>query len=192
MMPTLTLPSGQVAGQSQPLLRFLGRDISVDGTPLTPEDPLEALAVDEALCFIGEDIWRELLTGIAGRSPDADERAAALMEDGGTVDVMLNELEANLGGTDSVLASGALSTADVYIFAAFGWWASGFMTANVNSTSLLAGRPKLSAIIDRVGGLAAVKEYYSRDEKKAQMLVGSQAIYPKTPLITPNKSLIDP
>ena len=168
MMPTLRLPSGQVAGQSQPLLRYLGRSISVDGHPLTPDDPLEALEVDEVLSFVGEDIWRDLLTAVAGRTPDAEERAAVLMGEGGKVSLMLDELEKNLSGTGSVLASGVLTTADVYIFAAFGWWSSGFMTEHVNTSSLLDGRPKLAAIIARVGALPAVREYYSTAAKQQQ------------------------
>ena len=81
----------------------------------------------------------------------------------------LPEIEANIQGHCSVLAS-QLTTADVYIFAAFGWWASGFMTKAVSTDSLLTGRPKIQAIIDRVGALPAVKAYYSKAEKKEQPL----------------------
>lgn len=161
----MTLPSGQVAGQSQPLLRYLGKKIEVDGTPLTPADDLELLLVDEILSFVGEDIWRVLL----GVRSD-EEAATAVMAAGGTAAVYLDELEKNIQGTTSVLPSGALSIADVYIFAAFGWWASGFMTKAVSTDSLLTGRPKIQAIIDRVGALPAVKAYYSKAEKKEQPL----------------------
>eukprot|EP01052_Picozoa_sp_SAG31_P056871 SAG31_NODE_16524_length_705_cov_1.985149_1_plen_117_part_00 len=90
------------------------------------------------LSFVGEDIWRVLL-GVR-----SDEAAAAeVMAAGGQVCGYLDELEQNIGGRDSVLSSGILSIADVYIFAAFGWWASGFMTAAVNTSTLLDGRPKL-------------------------------------------------
>lgn len=138
MMPTLKLPGGQVAGQSQPLLRYLGQKVSLDGHPLTPSDDLELLVVDEVLSFVGEDIWRVLL-GVR-----TDEAAAAeVMAVGGQVCGYLDELEQNIAGRDSVLSSGILSIADIYIFAAFGWWASGFMTGAVNTSTLLDGRPKL-------------------------------------------------
>ena len=145
MMPTLKLPSGQVAGQSQPLLRYLGKQIEVEGSPLTPTDDLELLLVDEILSFVGEDIWRVLL---AVRSDE--DAALETISAGGQAHGYLDELETNIGGSDSVLPSGALSIADTYIFAAFGWWASGFMTEHVNTDSLLGGRPKLQAIVDRV------------------------------------------
>merc|ERR1712107_710348 len=117
------------------------------------------------VCFVGEDIWRNLLTVVGEK--DADERAQKLMEKGGKVNLQLDELEKNIMGSSSVLAS-QLTTADVYIFAAFGWFASGFMTKLVNTESLLGGRPKLQAIVDRVGALPAVKKYYSSEAKKKQ------------------------
>ena len=145
MMPTLTLPGGQVAGQSQPLLRYLGKHIEVEGNALTPSDDLELLLVDEVLSFVGEDIWRVLL-GVRSDGTAALETISP----GGQAHGYLDELEANLGGSNSTLPSGVLSIADVYIFAAFGWWASGFMTKHVNTEALLGGRPKLQAIVDRV------------------------------------------
>jgi|EP01049_Picozoa_sp_SAG25_P000623 glutathione S-transferase len=165
MMPTLMLTDGRVAGQSQALLRYLGKSAAVDGTPLTPTDDVEVLLVDEVLSFVGEDIWRVLL-GV--RNDEAG--AAEVMAPEGKAAAYLDELEANIEGTDSVLSSGSLSIADVYIFAAFGWWASGFMTKAVSTASLLSGRPKLQAIIDRVGALPAVRAYYSRTDKKKQPL----------------------
>eukprot|EP00747_Dinoflagellata_sp_TGD_P168084 gnl/TRDRNA2_/TRDRNA2_193701_c0_seq1.p1 gnl/TRDRNA2_/TRDRNA2_193701_c0~~gnl/TRDRNA2_/TRDRNA2_193701_c0_seq1.p1 ORF type:complete len:226 (-),score=63.87 gnl/TRDRNA2_/TRDRNA2_193701_c0_seq1:320-997(-) len=166
VVPTLTLPSGQVVGQSQAILRYLGKHIKVDGKNLTPESDEEALIVDEVLQFVGEDIWRVLLKVVGEK--DADEQGKALMGPNGKVVEMLDELEKQIAGKDSVLATGTLSTADIYIFAAFGWWSSGFMTKHVNTSSLLQGRPKLQAIVDRVGALPQVKAYYSTAAKKAQ------------------------
>merc|ERR1711879_894690 len=132
---------------------------------LTPDNDEESLIVDEFLSFLGEDIWRNLL---GSRSDEAG--MATLMGKGGKVAVQLDELEKNIAGKNSVLASGVLSTADIYIFAAFGWFSSGFMTKNVTLTNLLESRPKLQAIVDRVGALPQVKAYYSTEAKKKQPL----------------------
>jgi glutathione S-transferase len=99
---------------------------------------------------------------------DGDERATKLFAPDGKVTLQLNELEKNIEGTDSVLASGDLTTADVFIFAAFGWFASGFMTKITSVENLLKNRPKLAAIVDRVGAMPEVKAYYSLEAKKAQ------------------------
>merc|ERR1712150_31121 len=163
VVPTLTLPGGQVAGQSQALIRYLGKMVKVDGASLTPEKPEDALVVDEVLSFVGEDMWRALLTVVG--EIDAEARAEALLKPEGKVTLMLEELEKNILGSSSVLPE-QLSTADVYIFCAFGWWASGFMTKLVTTEALLGGRPKLSAIVDRVGQLPQVRAYYSAEAKK--------------------------
>lgn len=175
VIPTLKLPSGQVAGQSQGLLRYLGRTIKVDGKPLTPENPEESLIVDEVLSFVGEDIWRNLLAVVGQKDAEAQATALLAPKDG-KVKLQLDELEKQIAGPNSVLASGQLTTADVYIFAAFGWWASGFMSKATNTDSLLSGRPKLQAIIDRVGQLPQVRAYYSTEAKKKAPL---SHVYPQ-------------
>ena len=120
--------------------------------PIEVEDRWDELCAEKPrlfdgpiLSFVGEDIWRVLL---AVRSDE--DAALETISAGGQAHGYLEELEANIGGSDSVLPSGALSIADTYIFAAFGWWASGFMTEHVNIDTLLGGRPKLQAIVDRV------------------------------------------
>jgi hypothetical protein len=49
------------------------------------------------------------------------------------------------------------------------------MTKHVNPESLLGGRPKLQAIVDRVGALPQVKAYYSTEAKKKQPM---SQVYP--------------
>merc|ERR1719230_2049219 len=58
-MPVLKLPDGFEAGQSRAIWRYLAKLVKHNGAPLYPQDPREALLVDE----IGdamEDIWRYL------------------------------------------------------------------------------------------------------------------------------------
>ena len=76
--------------------------------------------------FLGEDIWSELLSVVGKKN--AEELAAKSLSPGGKAFLQLNELEKNIEGSNSTLRSGKLSIADVYIFAATGWYASGFMT----------------------------------------------------------------
>jgi hypothetical protein len=63
-VPTLTLPSGQIAGQSTALVRYLGHEVKIHGKPLTPTDRAQALLVDEILGFVAEDIWRSLVCAL--------------------------------------------------------------------------------------------------------------------------------
>jgi glutathione S-transferase len=180
-VPILRLPGGQVLGQTQAILRYVGRSVVLDGAALTPEDPLECAFVDEVLSFIADDLWRRMqpsdlglgwippdkLTSVAADAgTEAETIAEGLMAPGGRLHTMLNELEGNIAGSNCVLSSGALSTADVLIFTALGWFGSGFMTAKVNPTTLLSGRPKLASIIRRVGALPQVREYYDSAAKR--------------------------
>ena len=177
VMPTLSgLPGSRVGGQSRALLRYLGKAITVEGSPLTPEDPVEALLVDEAMDFLGEDIWSVLLRYCVGEK-DADVKAAELLAPSGKVSTMLDELERNIEGSDSLLASSKLSTFDVYLFAALGWFASGFMTKNVNVDVLVRGRPKLANIVTRVGRLPEVRAFYADPDNKIFM----NQVYKKLP-----------
>ena len=114
--------------------------------------------------FLGEDIWSELL-GVVGKK-NAEELAAKTLSPGGKAYQQLNELEKNIEGSNSTLKSGKLSIADVYIYAATGWYASGFMTKATNVKSLFSGRPKLQAICSRVGQLPAIKAH-QEDENNA-------------------------
>ena len=107
--------------------------------------------------FLGEDIWSELLSVVGKKN--AEELAAKSLSPGGKAFLQLNELEKNIEGSNSTLKSGKLSIADVYIFAATGWYASGFMTKATNVQSLFNGRPKLKAICTRVGQLPAIKAH---------------------------------
>ena len=177
----MRLPCGQVLGQTQAILRYVGRSVVVDGAALTPEDPLESAFVDEVLSFVADDLWRRMqpsdlglgwippdkLTSVAADAgTDAETIAQRLMSPGGRLHTMLDELESNIGGYNSVLSSGALSTADLLIFTALGWFGSGFMTTKINPTTLLTGRPKLAAIVRRVGALPRVREYYDSTAKR--------------------------
>jgi|EP01046_Picozoa_sp_COSAG06_P060930 glutathione S-transferase len=180
-VPNLRLANGQVLGQTQAILRYVGRSVALGGVPLTPEDPVQCALVDEALAFVADDLWRRMapsdlglgwippdkLTSVAtDAGPEAEAIAEELMAPGGRLHTMLDALESNIGGSDSVLSTGALSTADVLIFTALGWFAAGFMTTKVNPSTLLGGRPKLTALVGRVGALPQVREYYDSAPKR--------------------------
>lgn len=167
VMPVLTLPDGQKAGMSRSILRYLAKIVSVEGEPLYPTDPKAALTCDEVADFIGEDVWSSLLKVVGEK--DAAAMAARLMAPGGKVSTQLDELEKNIGGTNSTLRSGKLCMADIYIYAAAGWFVSGFMSKNVNVEVFFRGRPKLRAIVERVGQLPAIRAYYASPHNKVGM-----------------------
>ena len=47
VMPVITLENGQVAGMSRSILRYIAKTTYVEGNPLYPTDPNDALVVDE-------------------------------------------------------------------------------------------------------------------------------------------------
>ena len=167
VMPVITLENGQVAGMSRSILRYIAKTTYVEGNPLYPTDPNDALVVDEVMDFLGEDIWMEMLKSVGEKN--GEEIAKNTLASGGKAFLQLNELEKNIEGTDSTLKNGNLSVADIYIYAAIGWYSSGFMTKETNAQSLFTGRPKLSAICTRVGALAAVKAHQTDANNKIAM-----------------------
>ena len=158
------------AGQSRALVRFLGKmAVGEDGaTPLYPTDAVDALRADE-LCDYVEDVWGKLLEARAAKAV-----AAALAPSTGGVAAMLDVLEHSLpaagaggvGGGGGFAVGSATSTADVFLFAALGWWATPFFKGSTLD-ALLAGRPKLRAVAERVGALPAVRAFYAGRDFKA-------------------------
>ena len=162
VVPSLTLPDGSKHGQSRALLRYLGKLVHHDGAALYPVDPREALLADEVCDFI-EDIWGKLLEAKANKA------CAALLAGGGEGAAMLDQLEATIHGP--YVGGVYPSIADVYVFAAFAWWASGFFKG-CTVDSLLSARPKLQSIVHSVGQFEKVRQYYAA--KKLQPL---EAVY---------------
>ena len=169
VIPTMDFPShNRSAGMSRALLRYLGRTVIVEGSPLSPQDPIEALLCDECMDYLGEDIWGTLIRYLLGEK-DAEEIAKKFLAPKGKITLMLDELESNMEGTSSLLSSGKLCTFDVYLFAAIGWFGSGFMTTHLTVERLLENRPRLCEICQRVGNLPAVKEFYADPMNKIVM-----------------------
>ena len=151
VVPNLTLPDGSVHGQSRALLRYLGKLVRHDGAPLYPSDPVQALVADEVSDFI-EDIWGKLLEARAAKA------CAALLEPGAEGAMMLDQLESSVQGP--YVCGANASIADVYIFAAFAWWASGFFKG-ATVANLVMARPKLQHLIELVGQFEQVKHRYA-------------------------------
>ena len=151
VVPNLTLPGGSVHGQSRALLRYLGKVVRHDGALLYPSDPVQALVADEVSDFI-EDIWGKLLEARAAKA------CAALLEPGAEGALMLDQLESSVQGP--YVCGSKASIADVYIFAAFAWWASGFFKG-ATVANLVGARPKLQHLIELVGQFERVKHYYA-------------------------------
>lgn len=58
------------------------------------------------------------------------------------------------------VAGCSVTIADVHLFAAIGWWASGFFSKAVTLESLLMNSPKLRATAQLVGAIPQVNKYY--------------------------------
>ena len=114
VMPVITLENGQVAGMSRSILRYIAKTTYVEGNPLYPTDPNDALVVDGVMDFLGEDIWMEMLKSVGEKN--GEEIAKNTLASGGKAFLQLNELEKNIEGTDSTLKNGNLSVADIYIY----------------------------------------------------------------------------
>ena len=114
----------------------------------------------------------KLTDELHGNDPGAPKNpkiAKKFLAPKGKITLMLDELESNMEGTSSLLSSGKLCTFDVYLFAAIGWFGSGFMTTHLTVERLLENRPRLCEICQRVGNLPAVKEFYADPMNKIVM-----------------------
>jgi len=109
-----------------------------------------------------EDIWAQLVGKVLRAEGDKEASAAALLGPKGQIALMLDELEKNIKGPFAVGATPTV--ADIYLFAAVGWWTSSFFTTKVNAQTILASRPKLASILASVGKAAAVRDYYSKTQ----------------------------
>jgi len=160
-LPMLALPNGIVSGQSRAILRYLGKLSKIDGLPLYPTNPDQALVADD-ICDFLEDIWPIFVTDIFQVSPEKRKsNIKQFFSKGGRVSNMLDLLEKNVVGPYAI--GDRKTIADVYIFAAFGQWSCGFFQG-VSLDNLLNGRPKLASIIGSVGTLPKIRKYYGNKD----------------------------
>ena len=75
-------PNGQVLGQTQAILRYIGRSVVLDGAALTP-DPLECALVDEVLSFVADDLWRRMQPSDLGLGWIAPDKLTSVATDAG-------------------------------------------------------------------------------------------------------------
>lgn len=80
---------------------------------------------------------------------------------------MLDRLEAVVAGP--TVCAGTPTIADVYIFAAFGWWSTGFFGSAVNLDSLVASRPKLAGVLDAAAASRRIRAYYTKTAPQTTM-----------------------
>ena len=182
-LPTLTLPDGTTHGQIRAIVRYLGKAINKEGRPLYPSDPKDALLIDAYMDAV-EDIW-PIIVGLNG--PDSLETAPLYntllgkpylteflnerMKKGqGDLAAMFDNLENNIAVGPYILGERP-SCADVFVFAAIGWWGTGMFPG---IELMVEGRPKLESLIKKVGGWSKIKDYYKRlkDSRKAMPEVG--------------------
>merc|ERR1712032_1565637 len=93
----------------------------------------------------------------------AASNAEQLLAPGGELSEMLDRLERYVVGPGILPGAQRFTIADVHIFCAFGQWSSGFFKG-VTANALLDGRPKLKALIERVGALPKVRACYAKKD----------------------------
>ncbi|KAJ9445184.1 Glutathione S-transferase 1 [Diplonema papillatum] len=116
LLPQLEV-DGKVVSQSLAIARYACKLAKVDGKPLYPEDPYQALLVDEIVDKV-QDLWTPFKPTFM--IPDPKEQAAkraALVAKGGEVEKWAANLDSVLAQNASGFAVGdSLSMADLSIF----------------------------------------------------------------------------
>merc|ERR1719203_2310968 len=109
-----------------------------------------------------EDIWGKFVAGILRASPEKKaDNAEKLLGAGGDVKLLLDKLEEAVVAPRFIGAR--MTAADVFIYCAFGQWASGFFQG-VTIEKLIGNRSKLAGVIKGVAGMPKVKEYYAKKD----------------------------
>ena len=156
-MPILEAPDGTQFTQSVAMGRMLAKLVTVNGTPLYPEDPLAAFAVDEFVDTL-QDMRSKFASTFSIK--DAAEKAAKrkeLMTGDGSAAALLVKMEKEAGSEFAVGTS--MSLADVWLAFCVVMISSGFMDGL--DASLLAPYPKLLNISKKVLAEPALKAYYT-------------------------------
>ena len=155
--PVLENKDGVQFSQSIAMARMFAKLITVGGTPLYPEDPLAAFAVDEYIDAL-QDMRQKMSSTFSIK--DVDEKAAArkaLMTGDGAMAVLWAKIEALTGEEFAVGSS--LSLADIWVAFCVGMISSGFLDGF--DASLLTPYPKMLAIAKKVYSIPELKAYYT-------------------------------
>eukprot|EP01059_Diplonema_ambulator_P001249 TRINITY_DN10_c0_g1_i2.p1 TRINITY_DN10_c0_g1~~TRINITY_DN10_c0_g1_i2.p1 ORF type:complete len:221 (+),score=94.76 TRINITY_DN10_c0_g1_i2:57-719(+) len=160
---------GECFGQSNAMMRYAGKISSVDGKPLYPTCPLEALKVDEFVDIVGDAFAPMSKTFAMTDQAEKEATRAKLVAEGGDVAKWLKFIDELLGKSASGFAVGdSLTTADLAVFC----WVLPL------KTGFLDGVPKdcldryknIGAHAVKIANIPQVKEYYKDAE-------GVQAVY---------------
>lgn len=182
-LPTLTLPSGEIIGQQRSVLRYLGKKIRYEDSYLYPEDPIFSAHVDSFMDML-EDIWPILVGNPA--APDSAPLYSTLLGNGtlddfldprmepgsGDLAFQFDRLENAISESGPFILGRLMSCADVLLFAAIAWWGAGVFP---DMEKMLATRPRIKRVIERVGNIDVVSEYYAalKDSRESLPVVGS-------------------
>ena len=182
-LPTLTLPSGETIGQQRSVLRYLGKKVQYEDSYLYPTDPESSAHVDGLMDML-EDIW-PILVGNPAALDSAPLYSTLLGQ--GTLDEFLNprmelgsgdlafqfdRLENAIDEEGPFVLGRTLSCADVLLFAAIPWWGAGVFPG---MEKMLATRPKIERVVERVGKIEVISQYYAalKASRESLPIVGS-------------------
>ena len=182
-LPTLTLPSGETIGQQRSVLRYLGKKVQYEDSYLYPTDPESSVHVDGFMDML-EDIW-PILVGDPAALDSAPLYSTLLGQ--GTLDEFLNprmelgsgdlafqfdRLESAIDEEGPFVLGRTLSCADVLLFAAIPWWGAGVFPG---METMLATRPKIERVVERVGKIEVISQYYAalKASRESLPIVGS-------------------
>eukprot|EP01059_Diplonema_ambulator_P008012 TRINITY_DN17542_c0_g1_i11.p1 TRINITY_DN17542_c0_g1~~TRINITY_DN17542_c0_g1_i11.p1 ORF type:complete len:220 (+),score=98.60 TRINITY_DN17542_c0_g1_i11:1157-1816(+) len=160
-MPLMEL-DGELISQSVAMARWAAKISKYEGRPLYPEDPLEALRVDE----VGDMIQDVFLPMVKSYSLPEDERekfCVAAVSEGGDVHKWLVHIDSILGRSTSGFAVGDhLTLADISIFTGVNMFASGHF--DLISKDCLAPFKNIAQHREKIANIPEVKARYADKE----------------------------
>ncbi|GMH86624.1 hypothetical protein TL16_g10606 [Triparma laevis f. inornata] len=166
-LPYLTLPSGEVYGQSDAILRYVGRL-----TGLLPTDIIEEFKVNELVGFIQQDL-RDRKVGRSMSIKDPAEKAAYRAElNDDVLPKMLDSLVEKMDES-GFLCLGHLTIADLCLYTFLNWISMGVVDG-VDGKALVLGRPKLLGFMENLSGLEGVKEW-NEEQRKGKIPIDFRA-----------------
>ncbi|KAJ9442766.1 Glutathione S-transferase 1 [Diplonema papillatum] len=165
MLPQLEV-DGKVVSQSLAIARYACKLAKVEGKPLYPEDPYQALLVDEIVDKV-QDLWEPLVPTFTMKDQKEKEaKRAALVAKGGDVEKWAANLDSVLAQNASGFAVGdSLSMADLSIFLNVNGILSGFLDGI--PTDCLDHLTHMSKHKDKMANIPQIAKHYETKEGPA-------------------------
>ncbi|GMH80557.1 hypothetical protein TrST_g2959 [Triparma strigata] len=151
-LPYLTLPSGEVFGQSHAMLTYVGRL-----TSLLPPSPLEALTCESFVQYINQDLRDRKISSTMRIKNDAEKIEARKQLNDFTLPEMLDSLISKIPSSGYVCL-GRLTVADLSLYTFLNWVGSNVLDG-IDGRRIIKERERLVVFMEMMEGVEGVREW---------------------------------